>query len=245
MIRPVVVFAATLAISAWSGPDASPEAIPQEERRLDGFSLGVKGDALPPDWEVRTVRGASRPRSQVVSDARLGHVLQITARDQAAFFVRKLDTTLKPGSGRLRWTWRVDELPDEMALGSPDADDSPARVFVMYGDGGLFSRPNVIFYTWGRDERPDSAWIQESDHNAAVIVLRDRGDPLNRWVHEERDLARDHARMFGEDEPEPVTAIGILVDTDDAGGSAAARLGSVSWLPGGDRTPNRPLGSRP
>ncbi len=208
---------------------ASPAPLPQDVRRLDRLEVAELGAPYPPGWERRTVRGAEAPDSRIADDEQWGRVFRVDAQGAAAFYVRELDRPLDAAAGRLSWTWRVEASPSGAIPGVSGLDDSPARLFVLFGKGGLFSRPKAIFYTWAGGEPTDSAWIQESDHNAAVIVLRRGRDPLATWHEEERDLAADFARMFGPEPAEPVTAVGLLVDTDDTGGIARSLLGPVTW----------------
>lgn len=212
--------------------------------RLDRLDEAEAGDPHPPGWTVETVRGAATPTSSVVQDGEKGPVLRVEARHAAAFYGLELDRegALLPDRGRLEWSWRVDVAMGDVVLGRPGLDDSPARFFVLFGRGGIFSRPRAIFYTWGWDEPRDSTWIQEGDHGAAVVVLRGREDALGTWHTEERNLAADYRRAFGEGEPEPVSGMGLLVDTDDTGLHAESRLGPIRWKPlegGGPGVPER------
>jgi hypothetical protein len=62
-----------------------------------------------------------------------------------------------------------------------------------------------------------------------VVVLRNADAPRDTWLQEERDLAADFRRAFGEDMP-PVIGIGLLTDADDTGGRAAACYGDLVLL---------------
>ena len=63
-----------------------------------------------------------------------------------------------------------------------------------------------------------------------IIVLRNREDPTGAWVTEERDLLADYRAAFGED-PEPVTAIGFMSDTENLPTEGISFLGPVVWEP--------------
>lgn len=239
-VRLVLVPAGLILTASLAHSTTAPDV--QDERRLDGLDTATVGASVPPGWERRVVRGAEAPESRVVSEPRWGHGLEVIARNSAAFYTRELDRPLDPDNGRLSWRWRVDRTPGDARLGVEGLDDSPARLFVLFGDGGLFSTPKAIFYSWGGGEPGDTAWIQEDDHDAAVIVVRGDRDPLGEWLLEDRDISADHARIFGPGTPDPVTAVGLLVDTDDTGGLAASVLGPITWRSGGtgpDRDPTR------
>jgi hypothetical protein len=200
------------------------------ELRLDGLDRATVGQALPPGWEVRAVRGFDAPTSRVVSDAEFGRALRFEARGEAAFFWRELDSRLDPADGRLAWSWRVDRPVAGADLRVRERDDSPARLFVVFGTRGIFSRPRIIFYTWGNRETPGGHWSSPVDARMHILVLQDQAAPTGAWIEEDRDLLADYRSAFGRD-PEPVSAVGFMIDTDDTGQTAVGLLGPVRWTP--------------
>lgn len=203
---------------------------PAVDTRLDGIEAAAVGDVLPPGWDVRAVSGEEAPVTEVVTDPEHGKVLRFTSIDQAAFFGNELDTKLNPGTGVLRWNWRVDRTLAGADLDEPDADDALARLMVVFGDRGLFARPDILFYTWGNEETVGIDFPSRVSDKMHIIVLRNREDPTGAWVVEERDLVADYRAAFGED-PEPVTAIGFMSDTENLPTEGISFLGPVVWEP--------------
>jgi len=218
-----------IAVAA-AAADRIGAALTPDEIRLDGLDRAVAGQRLPPGWEVRAVRGFDAPTSRVVQDPGIGPVIRFEATGQAAFFWRELDSLLDPAAGRLRWRWRVDRPVAGADLRVRALDDSPARLFVVFGMRGIFSRPRIIFYTWGNQERPGGHWPSPVDARMHIIVVRNHGTPAGTWIDEDRDLRADFRAAFGRD-PEPVSAIGFMIDTDDTGQTAVGLLGPVRWAP--------------
>lgn len=196
--------------------------------RLDRTHHAAPGDALPPGWEARPVRGFGAPDSRVVRDERHGLVIRFEAEGEAAFFWHELPDRLDPAAGRLRWSWRVDRPVASANLGVRELDDSPARFFVVFGAPGLLSRPKMIFYTWGNEEPSGDVSTSWSDRRVKVIVLRNDETPPGTWTPENRDLLHDFQAAFGE-EPEPISAIGFMIDTDHTKEGAISFLGSIWW----------------
>jgi hypothetical protein len=207
---------------------AGPQVM--DDLRLDGLDRATAGQPLPPGWEVRAVRSFDAPASRVVEDAEIGAAIRFEATGQAAFFWRELDSRLDPADGRLRWSWRVDRPVVGADLLVRELDDSPARLFVVFGTRGIFSRPRIIFYTWGNQERPGAHWSSPVDARMHIVVLQDHSAPTGAWIDEDRDLLADYRAAFGRD-PEPVSAIGFMIDTDDTGQTAVGLLGTVRWAP--------------
>ncbi len=57
--------------------------------------------------------------------------------------------------------------------------------------------------------------------NIATVVLRSGDRDAGQWVNEERDFIKDFERFFGET-PEMVTALALMVDTDNTGARGRA-----------------------
>jgi len=204
--------------------------VPTDDRRLDGIQSAATGEALPPGWDVRPVSGEEAPATEVVVDPDFGQVLRFESVDQAAFFGRELETRIRAEDGRLSWSWRVERTLPGAELRTPDADDSLARLMVVFGDRGLFSRPHILFYTWGNAEEVGAEFASRVSDKMHIIVLRNDEDPTEAWVMEERDLLADYRAVFGED-PDEVTAIGFMSDTENLPTFGVSYLGPVVWTP--------------
>jgi hypothetical protein len=228
MTRFALLLGGTLFLAAADSARSTADPRASDGLRLDGLDRATAGQPLPPGWEVRAVRGFDAPASRVVEDAEIGPAIRFEATGQAAFFWRELDSRLDPADGRLRWKWRVDRPVAGADLRVRELDDAPARLFVVFGTRGIFSRPRIIFYTWGNQETPGSHWSSPVDARMHIMVLRDHSAPTGAWIEEDRDLLADYRAAFGRD-PEPVSAIGFMIDTDDTGQTAVGLLGPVRW----------------
>lgn len=227
-ILPAAVWVATLLIAT-----SLPASTPWTDVRLDRIAEASVGDALPPGWEVRPVRGEEAPATRVVRDETHGQALRFEGRGQAAFFGNELAEPIDVAEGRLRWSWRVDQALPDARLQVEELDDSPARLMVVFGRRGVFSRPRIIFYTWGNEEARGTSFSSRASSRMHIIVLRNGEDPTGEWVTEERDLRADYRASFGR-EPEPVGGIGFMSDTEDVPGAhGISLLGPVHWAPGG------------
>jgi hypothetical protein len=221
------ILLAWLALSAAAGGIATSA---MERLVLDRMAEADVGDTLPPGWKLRTVRGFTAPGSRVTTED--GHeeidraILFKAHGPQAAFFGFEFETALDPATRHLRWHWRVDEAVPGADLRTPAVDDSPARFFVVFGRGGVFSSTRMLFYSWGGSDEIGDHWTYRDDGNVRVMVLRNEASPTGVWLVERRDLRADYLLTFGE-EPPPVTGVGFMIDTDQTGASASARLGPI------------------
>jgi hypothetical protein len=99
---------------------------------------------------------------------------------------------LEPGA-RLRWSWRVDALPIDLAEDTLPSHDY-LSIAVEFDDG------QDITYYWsaalpvGTVYRcPQPNWKGRETH----VVVRSGRAGLGRWLDEERDLHADYARIIG------------------------------------------------
>ncbi|MCI0372695.1 MAG: DUF3047 domain-containing protein [candidate division NC10 bacterium] len=190
------------------------------------------GDGLPDGWKVKPVKGQPAPEYLVLEDGG-GLVLRVSGQGAAAWANRELADPIEPAEGRLRWSWRVLELPRGGDLRDRAADDSAIRVYVIFGKpGGLFGGSGrIVFYTWGNAE-PDGLTLRSfvSDRIQIVRVAGEmEADSL--WRDQEIDPFADYRRFWRRDPP-GITAVGIMQDTDMTRAMAVAEFRGLRWEPG-------------
>lgn len=229
-LRSIALAGSGLAL-AWSVLVTSLSAARSTDLRLDRIDEASVGDALPPGWRVRPVRGQKAPTTRVVGDDTHGQVLRVEGRGQAAFLGNELKDAIDVSNGRLRWSWRVDTPVANAVLQDAARDDSPARLMVIFGRQGLFARPRIIFYTWGHGEPRGTSFASRASDRLHVIVLRNREDPIGAWMTEERDLDADYRAAFGASS-QNMGGIGFMSDTENVPSHGVALLGPVHWVPG-------------
>jgi hypothetical protein len=125
-------------------------------------------------------------------------------------------------------------------------DDFPARVYVLfdYDERKLpvFERVKIaaarmiygdpipvaaLCYVWDNRQPPGfTAWSAYTTR-LRMIVARSGREQAGRWVEESHDVAADFRRAFGE-EPPPIAAIVVAVDTDNTGEKATSYFGDIT-----------------
>ena len=194
---------------------------------LLGLSATPPGSSLPPEWKVRLVRGQSAPATEVVREEG-SSVFRLSGAGRAAWFYRELSPELAESPGSLDWSWRVIEAPPAADLRAKETDDSPIRVYVVFGKPGLFNRAGrIIFYTFGNAEPGD--FSQPSHASDKMHVIRvDGADARRAWRDHTVDPFADYRRIWHRNPP-PITAIGVMQDTDQTGERAVAELRRLEW----------------
>lgn len=196
---------------------------------LDLLGLGAAppGPGVPPGWNVRLVRGQSAPLTEVVREEGAS-VFRLSGAGRAAWFYRELSPELAESPGSLDWSWRVVDAPLAADLRAKETDDSPVRVYVVFGKPGLFNRAGrIIFYTFGNAEAV--GYSQPSHASDKMHVIRvDGADARRVWRDHSVDPFADYRRIWHRDPP-PITAIGVMQDTDQTGERAVAEVRRLEW----------------
>ena len=122
---------------------------------------------------------------------------------------------------KLRWRWRVHDLPEGSDETDGDKNDSAAAVRLIIGKSSLNPLAGKsLKYIWSAT-LPKGTVISSSRQH--MIVLRSGTDDLGKWVWEEVNAYQDYRRLFGGD-PRPVDYVGLLTDSDNTGTSCRSGL---------------------
>ncbi len=197
---------------AVAGAAATMQA-PGSTRLLGGFDAGWKAG-----WVTEHL-GGGETIYRVVSDAG-GLVLRADSEGAATALLRTLDDGQQVT--RISWRWKVAR---SLAGGGDETrregDDYAARLFVVFGSGGLSRHTRALCYVWAGDKAVGSGYRSPYVDSVHTIVVQSGDERAGVWVAESRDFAADYLRAFGE-APDAVGAVALMVDTDDSGSRATA-----------------------
>ena len=223
LLRPVVPLCVAPALLVAATGIASG----QEVLRLDRFADARAKSGVGPGWNLRAVGDA--PLAATRLEAVDGALALVISADSAAGQAwMELDEPLDPNVGTVSWEWSLSQGLEGTTLRDPDYDDSAGRFFVVFGGGGLFGRPRILFYSWGGAEPAGDAFLSHVSDRIGVVVVRNGSDRIGAWYTERRDPAADFRRVFGR-EPDEIRAVGLMADTDQTGRPAEVRLRAIRW----------------
>ena len=139
-----------------------------------------------------------------------------------------LEHTFDPkNQPRLKWRWRVSQMPpgaDERVSGKHDA---AAQVYIIF-DNRVW--PRVVKYTWS-SSLPVGTQFTSPLYSRNKGIVRRSGQPdPKRWYEEEVNFLEDFKRLFG-DEPGKVQGIAILTSSDATKTTAGADYDDFVLLP--------------
>ena len=148
-------------------------------------------------------------------------VLRADSEEAAAALWYGLD--LSPMADHVvSWRWKVaSALNGNAREREKKGDDYAARFFVIFDEQPFSSKARAICYVWAASEPVGAAYPNPYYSSVATIVLQSGDANAGEWVFEERDFVDDYLRAFGK-APRVVTAVAVMVDTDNTKRKATA-----------------------
>lgn len=180
-------------------------------------------DGFAPGWRERweEQRLFSRPTLYAVANDGDRPVLHAQSTSANSGLLRRLPPNLGT-SARLSWRWKIrSPLSGRQTERGRAGDDYAARVFVVFESSWLPLRTRAINYVWSAAEPAGAFYASPYTSNVAMVVLRSGAAGAGQWTSEVRDLAADYRKFFGT-EPTRLSAVAVLVDTDNTGETAEA-----------------------
>ena len=196
-----------------------PLSVASEPLIIDDFSSG-KLDG----WRVRSFDGDTQ--YQIV-DLEGRPVLKAETFKAASALYRKVDVDLRK-TPYLNWSWRVENIhaiDDQRVKGG---DDFSARVYVVVKTGFLPWQTRALNYVWSNTAVDKEPWPNPFTANAIMIPLRFGPAGAGQWYRERVNVREDYFRQFNQ-WIDHIDGIAIMSDSDNAGGSATAYYGAISF----------------
>jgi hypothetical protein len=210
------------------------------------FSTRRPGEDPPAPWIGQALRGIAPNVHALVEDAGVT-VLEIRSSASASSLLHPLAGEAAKARS-LRWRWKTDGEASRDRFGDKAGDDYAARVYLMFdyplgrvplGQRLLLGAARALHgedlpaatLCYLLDPRAPAGTLIDSPYTSRVrmIVARSTGR-TGVWWDEERDLAADFQRAFGEEHGPGVPrlrAIAVAADTDQGGASLRTRFGDL------------------
>jgi len=181
---------------------------------FDGFSDGWR-----PHWREEKFFTKATRYEVLIEDGR--RVLHGVSQSAHAGLVRAIKVKT-PAHARLDWRWKVlAPLTGNNRERERAGDDYAARVFVVFETSAIPLRTRAINYVWAAHEPVGAMFPSPYTKNVAMIVVRSGPADAGRWLGESRDVLADYRRFF-DSAPTRISAVAVLVDTDNTGRTAEA-----------------------
>jgi len=236
---------------------AQPAGAPAQPGSPAPFSASA-APALPAGWRVVGLpsrRGAGEGVAPTRFDTLSldgSTVLRMRTDASYANLVWDLPRPQPSADAQLAWRWRLDTPLERADLRVKGGDDSPLKVCVLF-DMPLSRVPFIerslmrlartvsgeplpaatVCYVWDRTLAADTALANVHSKRVRYLVLQGPEAPLGQWRTEQRGVAADFLRLFGEESPTvpPVLAIAVGADSDNTRGRSLSFVGDIRWTP--------------
>ena len=181
---------------------------------------------VPPGWKpYETPFGRPAYDFTVVDDdGRRG--LRMKSADEHSTIAKEMAIHLAD-TPVLRWEWKAVTFPSGADLREWGKSDGTAHLFVIWPRFPALVRSRLIGYVWDPVLPAGGIFPSRKTRTVTFIVARSGVERRGQWVSEERNVADDYRRVFGE-EPEDPKAIALSIDTNDTHGSAEGLVGRIS-----------------
>ena len=176
-------------------------------------------------WREEQLSG--RPTIYAVSMDETGRpVLHAKSKSAHAGLLRPLELPT-PARATLTWRWKVrGSLAGNDRERTRRGDDYAARVMVVFETSVWPLRTRALNYVWAAQEPVGAVFPSPYTRNVGMIVVRSGEREAGTWRQENRDVLADYQRFFGEPATR-ISAVAVLVDTDNTGRSAEAWLADL------------------
>lgn len=182
-------------------------------------------EGIPTEWESQVFDGEAR---YVVDRDGERAFVRAESEDAASCLYRKIEIDVNR-TPYLRWSWRVDTLPElEASERTKPGDDYAARIYVVR-EGWLGQlTAKAVNYVWSSREPVGARW-PNAFTSSAIMWSVDQGDErLGEWVEHTRNVRDDWRVAFGED-LDRIDGIALMTDADNSDSRACADYGSIRF----------------
>lgn len=187
---------------------------------LGGFEEGWQES-----WVERKI--SAEPTRYEVVEADKDSILQIESETSALMLWRMMNVG-KFDRGTLSWEWKLDsvlsgDIPERSKMG----DDYAARVFVVFEPHAVSWKTRALCYVWAAKEPIGASYDNPYANSVRMIVVESGKENKGEWQTVERNIVSDYQEAFG-GKPEMISAIALMVDTDNSNQEAFTWFDDVS-----------------
>jgi hypothetical protein len=242
-IRPV--WGLALLAALLSGCAGQPKEGSGTGAELPQWSVLATASAVA--WQHRIFPGKQPTQFQVTrQDGREA----VRAKSEGSMSVLRKPLRVEAADlGRVAFSWKVSEFPDEADMGDRALEDSAARIVLVFeGDRTSFSSRTAqlsemlhtftgeplpyatLMYVWCNLRPAGTVILNPRTDRVRKLVVQSGTGQANRWLDYQRDIRADYIAAFGKP-PGALVGIALMTDSDNTGNSALAWYGEPKLLP--------------
>ena len=236
-----------LAAALLGGCAAVPVEQTQPFKTVTAFSVAQPDSALPGGWQLWRLSRLKRLTSYELVNDNGTVVVKATSAASASGLMHPLDVDPRE-MPILQWRWKVPRLIAGANNARRSSEDAPVRVLISF-DGDVESLPleermffdrihaltgnrlpyATLMYIWENSAARGTVIANPHTERIQMIVAQSGPALTGTWTLESQNVYEDYKRAFGA-EPGRITAIAIMTDTDNTGGTAEAYYGDIAFV---------------
>ena len=234
--------AAWLALACMAGPALAENS---GATTPPPFSKLAEG-AVPAPWRFVSLPNKTATEFSIAT-LQGEHVLRVAAHDSYGNLIYPLRKTAASNL-QLGWRWRVDQLVSKADIQKKSGDDAALKLCVSFDfdksklswgertklrmaaiNTGEEIPAQTLCYIWDNKQPTGTLLTNAFTSRMRFIVLQSGSEHLNHWMTEQRDLAADYARAFGDESAHMPDMLGIIVsaDADNTHGNGLAYVADI------------------
>ena len=236
--RAAILFQVVALMVVFAGP------VKVEELRVSRFS-GLEPGDVPADWSTWRFSSVDVETRYSLAEEDGAVVVRADSRTSASALLKEIsvDPAVYPN---LHWSWKTGDSCFAGHWSEPEIDDFPLRLFVLFeGSGGFFSffkrigssfSGDALVYVTGPSGSQD-LWDAQGDRAShlsdriRVVPLRWTVPADGEWRRPSRNVRDDYIDLFGK-EPNAVSAVAIMSDTDNSETECVSYFGDIYFSDG-------------
>jgi hypothetical protein len=187
-------------------------------------ALGSRG--IPKGWKAM---GWGKPNYDLFTIAGEGSTrsLHLLSRADSTTIAKELGgrVDLKQ-TPILEWSWKVVALPRGGDARRAATDDEAGQIYVIWRRFPEMVRSRIIGYLWDTSAPVGEIVKSQKTGTVTYVIVRSGPSELGRWLTEQRNVADDFRKIYGE-APDNPDAVAVAIDSDDTRSSAEAYIGPI------------------
>jgi hypothetical protein len=213
---------------------------------VGAFSEARTANGLPEGWTPLTFKNIDRHTEyRLVHDAKT-RVIRAVSNTAASGLIRKV--TIDPATYPIvAWRWKITSVFENGDVTRKTGDDYPARLYITFAynpeDAGFLERAQfeaarllygeyppgaALNYIWANRAPVGTIVDNPYTAKAKMVVVESGNSKAGRWRSEQRNIAEDYRRAFG-DPPPMISGVAIMTDTDNTGEATVSYFGDISF----------------
>jgi Protein of unknown function (DUF3047) len=194
----------------------------------DWMTGAVNSRGIPSGWTGEAF-GRRAEYDLTIEQGAETRVLHMKSRDEHSTIARDITgkVNLKE-TPILKWTWKSTILPTGGDLRRKETTDMAAQIYIVWPRFPELIRSRIIGYVWDAKTPAQSIVKSQKTGTVTFVVLRSGSADLGKWLTEQRNIAEDYAKIFGESPNNP-RAITISIDSNDTHSVAESFIGPIAF----------------